>query len=270
MKDYFNVFPLIDVPSYNDAFENIVGNYFEKIDMNLEIQKSLEQKEILPLMQKIEAEGIFTDASSREYIILFGLTKLFYTGNYKKKEIVSLLTYFSYKTTSSVFKDIANDFIERTSLIMQGNPAPEFSLPAADNSKKSLSQFSGKFVYLNFFKPENYTAEKEMALLQNLNSQKIDLLEIVTIWCGGTKDEMKNYVEKNNYSWTFLYCNDEQLLKTYDVRAFPTYFLIDPESTLIAAPAGSPEYNFEAFYYQAYQNRKNELLRRKDKKLNNN
>jgi len=36
-----------------------------------------------------------------------------------------------------------------------------------------------------------------------------------------------------------------EVLKEYDIRAFPTYFLIGPDGKLILSPAPSPAEDFE-------------------------
>ena len=67
---------------------------------------------------------------------------------------------------------------------------------------------------------------------------------------------MSNFVLKNDYNWIFLHFgNQVDILKNYDIRAYPTYFLIGPDGKLIYSPAASPSENFELFLFQAMRSR---------------
>ena len=119
------------------------------------------------------------------------------------------------------------------------------------------------FVFLNFFEFENSACEKEITALADLYHKKIDLLEIVTLWSGGTPDDMEFFTERTGLTWTFLYISEtSQVLEDYNIRAFPAYYLIHPEGTLLMLPAPGPSEDFESRYYQEYSKWKRELQRR--------
>ncbi|MCF6243304.1 MAG: hypothetical protein L3J74_18450, partial [Bacteroidales bacterium] len=53
----------------------------------------------------------------------------------------------------------------------------------------------------------------------------------------------------------------------YNVRVYPSYYLINPEGKLIMLPAFPPgEASFEARYFDALKSWKRELLRREQEK----
>ena len=57
---------------------------------------------------------------------------------------------------------------------------------------------------------------------------------------------MQVLLKNTGYDWTFLYYgNKPELVKDYDVRAYPTYFLIGPDKKLIWSPAPSPREDVE-------------------------
>jgi len=41
------------------------------------------------------------------------------------------------------------------------------------------------------------------------------------------------------------FSNQPDIIREYDVRAYPTYFLIDKEGKLVYSPAPTPSENFE-------------------------
>ena len=57
---------------------------------------------------------------------------------------------------------------------------------------------------------------------------------------------MSNFRQKNGYQWDFLhFANDPDILKEYDVRIFPTCYLIDPDGKLVLSPAPAANDNLE-------------------------
>jgi hypothetical protein len=58
----------------------------------------------------------------------------------------------------------------------------------------------------------------------------------------------------NSYPWTFLhFSNQPDLLDDYDIRGYPSYFLIGPEGRLILSPAPSPVENFESTFLRIFE-----------------
>ena len=57
---------------------------------------------------------------------------------------------------------------------------------------------------------------------------------------------MKDLVKEMDLSWIFLDSKfQSEIIEAYDVRTFPTYYLIDPEGRLLLSPAPGPDDGFE-------------------------
>jgi hypothetical protein len=84
-------------------------------------------------------------------------------------------------------------------------------------------------------------------MLNSLYDKHQELLEIVTILVDNDYDVINSFLERSNYPWIFLhYGNQASIIKEYDVRAFPTYYLIGQDGKLEVSPAPSPGEEFEA------------------------
>lgn len=119
-----------------------------------------------------------------------------------------------------------------------GQPPPEFRLLNKENVFRTLDDFSGKYVYLNFCTPDNYSCLKEFPFIKAMHEAHKKHLTIVTIMVTGEIENMTDFMKKNKYEWPALfYGNDEKILQDYKVRAFPTCYLIDPTGKLLQSPA---------------------------------
>ena len=78
-----------------------------------------------------------------------------------------------------------------------------------------------------------------------------DKLEIVTIAVDTDINDLKHFLGQNKYKWTFLhYGNKPDIVKDFDIRAYPTYFLVGPDKRLVISPAQSPNENFEQLFFK--------------------
>jgi hypothetical protein len=81
-------------------------------------------------------------------------------------------------------------------------------------------------------------------------------LQIVTILLDNDKNVIKSFLARSNYQWKFLhYGNQATIIKDYDIRAFPTYYLIDPDGNLALSPSPSPSEDFEAHFFKVLRAR---------------
>ena len=89
-------------------------------------------------------------------------------------------------------------------------------------------------------------------MLADLYQKHRERLVILTVATDPQEEVLKQFLMKNNYNWIFLhYDRQPEILKDYDIRAFPTYFLIGPDGKLVFSPALSPAENFEQKLFEA-------------------
>jgi len=121
---------------------------------------------------------------------------------------------------------------------MRGYEPSDFSLYNQDSTLVHLKDYRGKYVYLMFCTTQNYVCLSQYEILKKLYQDHHKWLQIVVISADEHLSDMREFREKNGYEWDFLhYANDPEVMKNYDVRIFPTYFLIDPDGNLALSPA---------------------------------
>jgi len=70
------------------------------------------------------------------------------------------------------------------------------------------------------------------------------------------EEVLRKFLTSNKYDWKFLlYDRQPEVLKQYDIRAYPTYFLIGPDGKLILSPAPSPSEDFESRLFEVMKAR---------------
>ena len=129
-----------------------------------------------------------------------------------------------------------------------GAPAPKFSLPAADGKTRSLGDFKGKFVVLEWFNPgcpfvqKHYKSDNMQTLQKEFTGKGVTWLTVDSSAPGAegylTAEEAKKQMSEWKMSSTaFLLDPDGKVGHEYHATNTPHMFIVDPEGKLIYSGA---------------------------------
>lgn len=269
-KHYAAKAPEFNNPAYMRLMHEIFGDYLNAKN-NFVLLKALSRGTgIKQLSDSLSQSFGIKHRALAEYLILLNLYQEFYSVNAAKNDIIIYLKKNKGQFQTPYVKKAYANFVEQAEKLIVGNPVPAFELKNRKGEMKSMSDFAGKFVYLNFCNDESYTCEQDMRVLKALDEKNIDLLEIVTVWCGDSYENMQNFCKENDYNWEFLYSGKSNIEENYQIETYPGYFLVHPEGTLLVRPAPSPaSTEFEPIYFYYYREWKRELIRREHRNKKN-
>ena len=137
----------------------------------------------------------------------------------------------------------------------QGNkeiiPAFDFTLTDQYGTKHTLSDYKGKVVFINFWATWCPPCKKELPDIEKLY-QEYNTNQDEVIFLGITNpasadypnnsdvsiDEIKKFMEDNQYTFPTLFDETGEVLKNYNISAFPTTFMIDKEGNIFGYVPG--------------------------------
>jgi peroxiredoxin len=133
---------------------------------------------------------------------------------------------------------------EEKKRIAPGQPAPEFTLEDVDGNQVSLSEFKGKYVYVDFWLTTCPRSARELPYFLKLYSDyKEDNIVFVSISPDKDKNTWLDFVKEKRNVGTSLWSDkflDSEVTKNYQVLGTPTYVLIDKEGNIIDPVAAKP------------------------------
>lgn len=259
--EFFNNRPVLyGNPAYAELFNQVFDKYFVffgRTSAGQQIYKDINMNgSYHGLLLTLSQSSNITDDTLKELIILKQLHDEFYSNQFSRNGLLSILDSVSICTKVKEHKLIAGKIKYKITRLQPGYEPPQFELGDTDGNLVKLSDYKGKYVYLNFCTCQSYSCLNEFNMLSALNKRHSNRLSIITIATDPLEDVLRQFLTKNKYDWKFLlYDNQPDILKEYDIRAFPTYFLIGPDGRLIYSPALSPAENFESKLFEVMRSR---------------
>lgn len=246
--------------AYMELFNQVFENYFlyhgrtnegKKIYQDINFDKDYHE-----LIITLKENTLFSDNALLELVILKCLHDEFYSDRFSRNGILTILDSLIMNADIELHQLIGNTVRDKITKLLSGHHPPFFSLYDLDSNLISLDHYKGKYLYLNFCACSSYSCLKEFEALQGIYARHKERLEIVTVAVDAYDETMHSFLKSKDYNWNFLYYSHQpDILNDYDIRAFPTYFLIGPDGRLIQSPAPAPGENFESRLFEVMRSR---------------
>ena len=223
--------------------------YFGRLDNSI-YNVINRQGSFIRLKRLLAQDGVLSTDSLCELVILKNIHDEFYTERFSRGALLNMLDSAVVHSKIERHREIAAEIRSKTTKLLRGFEPPDFSLYSQDSVLVSLQNYRGKYVYLMFCTTQNYSCLTQYNILEKIYKTHHKWLDIVVVSADDKLSNMQYFKQKSGYQWDFLhFANEPDVFEKYDVRIFPTGFLIDPAGKLVLSPAPvpAPIYDPESF-----------------------
>ena len=120
--------------------------------------------------------------------------------------------------------------------------APDFKLPGLDGKEKTLADFRGKYVVLDFWGTWCGWCIAGIPQMKTYYKKYQKQVEFVGICSFDTEEKWRAAVAKHEIPWVNLLDNEvTDVVKTYGISGFPTKIIIDGQGKIVAVFEGESE-----------------------------
>jgi peroxiredoxin len=130
-------------------------------------------------------------------------------------------------------KDGTIDTYMKGLAVKKGVKAPEFSVKTLDNKEIKLSDYKGKYVFIDFWGTWCGPCKGEIPNVKKLNEVLGGEQLVVIGLMRDNETDAKKYIEQEKIPYANAIASDE-LMSSYGVNSYPTTFLINKEGVIIA------------------------------------
>ncbi|MDR0754595.1 MAG: TlpA family protein disulfide reductase [Prevotellaceae bacterium] len=243
-SEYFVDKPVLyQNPAYCELFNHINEKYLLHRTQQAQgnaFRQAINKGNLTEIRKILSQNEYLQNKDFCDFLILQNACNEFYDSNFSRSALLEIVNSIANETTNSNNKIIAEDIRNAIVSLLAGYSPPDFELTDIQGNKKSLQSFLGKYVYLGFFSVNSYGCIQDFYLMKQLSKKFGEKIHFVSI-CTDSKDDIENFIKTEQINWTFLLCNNNKdIIRQYDVRTFPTYYLIDKNGKLLKSPAPSP------------------------------
>lgn len=186
----------------------------------------------------------------RDAVLIDGMEQLYNNPDFKKEKMVKVLDALSQQAATPYLKEAATNVKYLLTRNQAGTQAPNFEIRSHNNQLKSLEDFKGKYIYLQFTDVSCLACNSETKVVADLQQKYGAKVQFLTITINNDFEETRDFVKRNAYPWTFLIAGTEhKVLEDYNVKSVPEYFLIGPGGKFIQSPALRPDRGIERTFF---------------------
>lgn len=125
-----------------------------------------------------------------------------------------------------------------------GKTAPDFTLETLSGEQARLSDFRGKPVFVNFWATWCPPCRAEMPDMQKLyDNEDIEILAVNLTDTEKSEDGVATFVEEMGLTFPVLMDPKGDISSAYNVKAYPTSYMIDAEGKISYIAYGAMNYN---------------------------
>ena len=225
-----------------DGGKKVIQEYYDGKPVLYRCQAYMDLFKDLFKNYKLTDEFVHRNPELSDLVNIYQLRGLYYDDYQSRSWVKQQLQSISQKSKFIEIKALVANTLDRFTRFAQGADAPDFELQSSDGSTVKLSDYKNTMVLLQFVDGVSNTVDHQFEVLSDLHHQWQDSVQLITV---STKDQMAGHrrrFEEHRYDWPLLNLgNDILLLERYEVRTFPEYFIILPDTKIGLAPAPNPD-----------------------------
>lgn len=125
--------------------------------------------------------------------------------------------------------------------------SPGFTLKNLNGVKKSLEEYKGKVLFINFWASWCGPCVHEMPSIASLNEyyRNDNEVEILLINLGEDKETVQNFMTSEGYDIETLLDTDNKVGGLYGIRSIPTTYILNKEGFIVGSKTGAHQWDRE-------------------------
>ena len=248
----------VENPAFWDAFNSVFSDFIKRAADNREeysvFQKIVEEANAKMLFAHLKNRYGITDTDLQELVAIKLIYDLINTDDFDKFKVIELLNRLGGGVQTELNRELLTAVIEKASLNTLGSPAPDFMGTAPNGKQHFLSDYKGKYIYLNFGNTQIDQTQKDLnVLLRFYENYKKDMV-IINLFLYDTPEQVARIAAPYKDKMIFLHIEESDLLREiYQVKNIPSFFLLDKNGNFLMTKGVEPNDELRVFMQHIIQ-----------------
>ena len=235
-------------PAFVEFVHQVFNNYLRNLASGRDgdrVKEIINKKPSPRLLKEIiTADSAIINERLIEYVILNNLYKEYYDSFFAKYGIIELIDWFGSNATFPVSREIAGIMIEKIKKFMPGSGPPALNLVDEKGVSVDFERFYDKYLVVTFGSSDSWQTISEYNVIKSWYNDLMEDVEILTILTDHDFSSGLEKMRKMDYNWVIADgSNCTSLLRDYEVKYQPAFYLLNRAGEVIVAPSPFPSEN---------------------------
>lgn len=228
--------------AFNSMFNDFIANTVGTEDYFI-FKKIIDEGNAKMLVQHLREKYNVTNKDLLELASIKIVADIVQSKDFHTDSVLKLLSELA-PYISDKNKQLLVDVVYLSSIGQMGSTASDLVCIDKDGKKHKLSEFEGKFIYLNFCNSRLQRCEKDLRILERFAQTFAPKLVVVNVFLYDDESRIKRVAEvygKGLDNWRVWCAEDSDLArKVYNSRSVPSYFVIDDKGKFLLSKNAEP------------------------------
>jgi len=226
---------------FNNLFENFISQLVGKREEYVIFQRIIEEGNVKMYFAVLKNRYKITDKDLRELVAIKLLYDLLNQEQFDQFKVTEMLQEIGSGIANPRNRDLLTYILNSASALYIGSPAPDFTIYDTAGKTYKLSDFFGKFIYLNFENSMINQTQKDLEVLLRFQNDFKKDIEIINVGLYDTPERVSKLAQRYNGKMRFFYTeNPDSIKKMYAIESIPSFFMIDKDGNFLMTKGAEP------------------------------
>lgn len=236
---------------FNSLFDDFVQRKRDEVEISALFDKIIETENVKMYFALLSNQYGLTDSNLKELVGIKLLYDLANSDIYDRQKLVDMMSKLGGGILSDNNRDLLAKVIYKSSANLMGMPIPEVEGTDTQGKLHKLSEFKGKYIYINFCNSRIDQTHKDLTILSRFKDQYKDRLEIVNLFLFDDLNRIKSLESNFRNKMVFLNANNSDEVKIdFGLKNIPSFMLIDKEGKFLLSRGAEPSDNLRLLMEQ--------------------
>lgn len=236
-------------PAFWDAFttffEDIVSRERDGGLDNIIMDKIIREQNVKMFFALIANKYGITDSNLKELAAIKIIYDVANSDAYDRFKIIEMMKKMGGGILSDANRRILAEAITKLSINLIGSPAPDFIGEDTNGKTHHLSDFKGKFIYINFCNSHLNVTKRDLdVLLRFANTYKNDLT-VINLFLFDSTADIARITQPYKDKMVFLNAGQPDLVKlAFNLKNVPSFIILDRDLNFLMTKGTEPNDEF--------------------------
>lgn len=232
-------------PAFWDLFNTLFADFIKQSaydrEQALTFSRIIEEGNVKMYFLTIKNRYGITNPMLRELVAIKWLYDLLNSTEYDRTKVYELLRAVGGVIQCQSNRDILTEILNGASSNLPGMEAPDFQATSVDGREVFLSEFKGRFVYLNFGNSFIDQTQKDLNVLTRFQNEYGRDLVILNVFLYDQMEQVMRLSLRFGGKMNFWVVKDSDAVKKlFGIKSIPSFFLIDKDGNFLMTKGAEP------------------------------